>query len=1277
MTLKKYLLFLFVCLTYAGVAQESKLKTFALDWDMSAKLETSSGGNAILPLVKGNSINDEGLPVFLSTWSIASKGNKVSYTLKNVVYETLENKYLNSVNVNKIPSTISSSIHVSNAADKKSITLELLPLIKEGNLVKKIVSFDVEYQLSSLSRRSQASFVTDNSVLSTGRWYKFSVDKSGVFKLDKNFLNEIGLSTSNLDPRNIRIYGNGGAMLPNLNSDFRYDDLQENSIYVSGENDGVFNDNDYVLFYAKGPHDWVTPNENAIAHRKNIFSEEAFYFITADNGLGARIAEASPIESVATDQVVSYKDYAFLEEDKINLFGAGQQWFGDSFETTPSRTYSFNFDNIDLSKEVIIKVRGVAISTNSSSMNVSLNNTDLFELNYNAIDSNSFTKAADDAATVSTQVNSSSLELKIDFDNKGVPSASSYLDYIEVIGDKLLVANGKQFSFRNFLSQENSRVLEYTIENSSNIQFLWDVTDFLNPKIITNQNNNGSNFSFKANSGELTEYVVLNSSDYYIPKVLSGSAIANQNLHGLKDIEYLVITKEEFVGQAQRLASHHQLNSNLNSKVVPLYQIYNEFGSGASDITAIRDFIRFLYENASSDDTKVKYVCLFGDSTYDYKDRVSGNNNIVPIYLAYNSFNLTTSFVTDDYYGMMDDHEGNMSTSDKQDIPTGRILVSTQEQASNVVDKILNYYSETALGVWRNNLTLFSDDLESASEAVIQEDMEKIAKLIEENTPLFNIKKIYADSYVQIETSAGERYPDVNLAVSNTVEKGSLIIDYFGHGGESGLGHERYMQVDDIKSWVNFDRSPLFITVTCDFSRFDNPSRVTAGEEMLLSKLGGSANIISTTREVFIFYGRSFNNALIRNILDFDGNDYSIAEALMHTKNSTPSSSKQHFFIFSLGDPAMKLGIPKPNIEVTKINDKDISVSRDTLKALSKVKIEGIVTDENGNLLTSYNGILSTVIFDKPVARKTLNNDGFEDSSGNPIIMEFETQESVVFRGNAEVINGLYEYEFVVPKDIKLSYGNSKISLYAKDSNGSKGGYDIETIIGGVSENVEEDTEGPDIELFMNDNSFVDGGNTSAVPSLIAQFSDDNGINTSLGAIGHAITAVIDGDESNPIQLNEFYESEVGDYTKGSVTYTLRELEPGPHSLKVKVWDTYNNPSEKTLNFTVTESSTFVLENVLNYPNPFVNYTEFWFSHNQPNQVLDVNIYIYTVSGKLLKSIQDTVQTTGSLSRSISWDGKDDFGEKVGKGVYIYKVSVTNVVSGVSAEKFEKLVLLQ
>jgi hypothetical protein len=352
------------------------------------------------------------------------------------------------------------------------------------------------------------------------------------------------------------------------------------------------------------------------------------------------------------------------------------------------------------------------------------------------------------------------------------------------------------------------------------------------------------------------------------------------------------------------------------------------------------------------------------------------------------------------------------------------------------------------------------------------------------------------------------------------------------------------------------------------------------------------------------------------------------------------------------------------------MNGLEITQSLDTLKALSKVRFEGVVTDNLENTLSDFNGNLSTTVFDKPIDKVTLDNDGFG------IINTFDSQESKLFRGLASVENGNFNFEFIVPRDVRVAYGNGKLSFYVSNNELDKAGFNNDIIVGGINENAPEDTLGPEIQLFMNDESFLDGANTNASPNLIAKLSDLSGINTSLTAVDHDIVGILDGDESNPIIMNDFYQTELDDFTRGKVIYRLRDLSVGPHTLKLKAWDTYNNSSEAILNFVVVSDTNITLDNVLNYPNPFVNYTEFWFNHNKPNEPLEIQVQIFTVSGKLIKTINQQVQTTGNLVRNIVWNGLDDFGNKLGKGVYIYKLKVTSTISNISSEKYEKLVIL-
>lgn len=1117
---------------------------------------------------------------------------------------------------------------------------------------------------------SQIAISQNNSVLSSGTWFKFSVDTTGVFKIDRNLLQSIGISTSGLNPRKIHVYGNGGQLLPELNSVFRYDDLQENAIYIEGETDGSFDANDFILFYAKGPHDWVVDTNNETAtHRQNIYSDKAYYFITVNETDGKRIQAKTVNNNTATATISIFDDFTFIEKEEKSILAAGTQWFyNEDFNITNTQEFNIPFPNAVSGEELELSVRGVTNSVVNSSMAVQLNSQDIFTINYPGINASSLTKAI--ALERSAKVTSSSenLAISITYDNNGNPSASAFLDYVEVVGKKNLRFSDFQFSFRSFQQANATGTIAYQIQNGANAFQVWDVTDYINPKQIVNEDT-GTNFTFKDNAGELREYIILDQNDFYIPETIQNSRVENQNLHALQDINYIIITNEELSNQAQRLADYHQNNSNLMTKVVLIDEIYNEFSSGSKDITGVRDFIKYIYDSYTAPDKKLQYVCFFGDASYDYKDRIEANNNIVPVKLSTISFNLASSYVTDDFFVMLDADEGIMSTSHTIDVVSSRIPVSTVSEATGVIDKILSYYSKEAIGDWRNTITLLADDIDVAGEEVIEQGVESIADEIKANKPIFNINKIYADAFVQENSAGGERYPEVNKAITNAVEKGTLVFDYFGHGGEDGFASERFLDKEQIQGFNNTNTLPLLITVTCDFSRFDNPNRITAGELNFKNKNGGSASMITTTREVFISTGQSFNEQLIRVLFGFNNEDYTIAEALAVAKNQFSSSQK--FFIYYFGDPAMKLAIPEPNVRITKMNDKDITQSLDTIKALSKIKFEGVVTDNSNNILPNFNGTLSTTIFDKTIDKQTLDNDGFG------VVMTFDTQDSKLFRGKSTIENGAFSFDFIVPKDIKIAYGKGKISFYAENGEIDKAGANFDITVGGINQNAPEDNIGPEIGLFMNDESFIDGGNTNASPNLIATFSDASGINTSITAVDHDIIAILDGDTSNPIVLNDFYQTELNDFTKGKVVYKFQDLEVGPHTLTLKAWDTYNNSSETTLNFVVVSDTILNLENVLNYPNPFVNYTEFWFNHNKPNEPLEVQVQIFTVSGKLVKTINQNIQTTGNLSREIVWNGLDDFGNKIGKGVYVYKLKVKSTTSNLVSEKYEKLVILQ
>ncbi|MDY8134528.1 type IX secretion system sortase PorU [Aquimarina sp. 2201CG5-10] len=1221
--------------------------------------------------------NDEQGIIYSSQWEESGYINTTTAKVVNVVYKDISRSELLGLDPNLIPEKLSYKIGSAQARNKRTGYIQLFPIVKNGNSYRKIVSFDIQYQTGQNKSFAQRLPIS-NSVLATGDWYKFYVDKTGVFRITPDFLSGLGMDLSSVDPNTIKIYGNGGQMMPLLNQDNTEFDLRENAIQVVGGEDGVFSGSDYILFYGEGTQGFSPENATNI----NLYEDKSYYFVTAGGNNGRRISGYTEPSGAATNQINSFTDYQFHELDEESLVKVGRRWFGDRFDIQSSKSFDFNFPNLVLSEPVEIRVIAAAVSESTSSMNITFSGQNVGTLNFSTITGTSFASGRE--ITRSMDSSSDRITVGLTYNNNGNPTATGYLDYISLKGQRTLAGTGTQMPFIYETAATLTGIGQYNLSNASSVSQIWDVT---NPALITSiANNNNSTVSFKANMGEIRKYLAVVPNDYFEPLVdQNATRVSNQDLKGtifqnnqgqFQDIDYLIITNNDLAAAANRLAEYHRNTNNLNTKVITIDKIYNEFGSGKQDIVAIRNFVKYVYDNASTPSNRVKYLCLFGDASVDYKDRLQGNNNEVPTFESVSSFSLVSSFATDDFYGSMDPEEGQMLGSDQLDIAVGRVLADTPQLADAMVTKIIDYGSQQSYGRWRNTVLLISDDVDADWEETIQRNLNELGDDLNARKPFFNLSKIYADAFQQESSASGSRYPRVNEAISNAVETGAIAIDYFGHGGEDGLAKEFIFNQSDARNLANTNRYPFIITVTCEFTKFDNPLRPTAGELTYWNTNGGAIGLISTTRDVIVTFGISVNDRL-SGFLFPDGSDYpTVAEAVRLMKNTYVGTQRRVVFFF--GDPAMKMAIPKPNIRLTHVNDVPITQTVDVLKALSRVKISGEVVDASGNLINDYNGVLATTIYDKEIDRSTLANDGTRNNAGELIVLDFKTLGEIIFRGQASVTNGAFSFEFIVPRDIAIPEGNGRISFYAS-RNGvleDQSGADQTIRIGGLNENAPEDNTGPQIQLFMNDESFVSGGVTNDSPILIAKLEDENGINTASG-IGHDISAILDGDEANPFILNDFYETEIDDFTRGTVNFKFRDLEPGLHTLTFKGWDVYNNSSTQEIQFEVTDAAGFTLNNVLNYPNPFVSQTEFWFEHSSSaNDVLEVQVQVFTVSGKVVWTDNQTLSGRTSYREDIQWDGRDDFGDKLGKGVYVYKISVKSTLTNQRVEKFEKLVIL-
>lgn len=1272
--------FVFIYFSVQAAAQQ---KRFELKWDLTTDVSHRAGHPFVVPGFAGSNFKfnaAEQKVVFKHREKIDNYISDVE--VKNIQTRPVSSSKLNNLEKSEIPSAINLKWSLARGRSQRFLQLQFSPLIKENNQYKRVTEIEFSYQSSfrqTKTTNSTNSFI-QNSVFANGDFYRIPIRESGVYRLSYTFLKNLGMGVSQIDLQTLKIYGHGGDMLPLKNDLTEYNDPPEQAIKIQDGGDGSFDSGDAVLFYAKGVDDkWSQENQTNL----NLYADQTYYYITTSGGQGRRVSPHAQPSGQVSKTLNTFDDYKYYETDEISVANLGRRWVSDRFGVENQRSYDFNFPNLVTDEPVNVRAFLVSASEVSTSFSVTVNASDQTSLSFSPLGEFDYGDVAGFDQDFS--INQDDVTVDLTYNNSGNPASLGYLDFINVKAKRQLIAADEQFEFTNEETALSNGIGEYIMDNASQITEVWDVT---NPGSVTSFDNSdqSNTLTFKVNMGQQRRYVALAANDYKTPVRENRSRVDNINLKGnvfntaqggQESPDFLIITNKLLSQQAQRLAQHRRSQDGLNTKVVLIDDIYREFNSGKQDVAAIRNFIKYVYDNADNSNERLKYVCLFGDGSVDYKNRLQNDRNLVPVFEKLNSFSLgASSAPSDDFYGMMDADEGRLLGGDMLDLAVGRIAADDPQDAKILVDKVINYDSKEAYGSWRNNFLLISDDADVSGSAGygLQVNLDEMGDEISENKPFVNVKKIHSDSYKQESSAGGFRYPEVNKDINENIEVGTLVVNYFGHGGEEGLSSERIVTRQSVQNWNNEDRYNLFITVTCEFTRFDNPARLSPGELVLRNPDGGSAALISTTRTIGVGAGAKFNDSLAPYIFDYENNNPSIAEAVRLAKNYTSSSLREVSF---LGDPAMKLALPEPQVRLRKINNVPISQSTDTLKALEKVSFSGEVVDPGGNLISNYNGVLSSVLFDKRIDRETLGNDGTTDSNGNLAIFDFTTLGEILFRGKASVKNGKFEFEFVVPKDIEIPVGNGRISFYAERDNQRQDqkGVNTDVKIGGLNEDAPEDNRGPEIQLYMNDESFVSGGITNSSPSLLAKLADKNGINTASG-IGHDLVAILDGDEENPYVVNDYYETEVDDYTKGKVLYKLRDLEEGPHTLRFKGWDVYNNSNTAEIQFVVAEDQGLKISKVLNYPNPFSTYTEFWFNHNRPMEPLQVQVQVFTVTGKVVWTHKQVVNTEGFLSRDITWDGKDDFGDAIGKGVYLYKLTVKSTVTNDKVEKIEKLVIL-
>ncbi|HLN20043.1 MAG TPA: type IX secretion system sortase PorU [Bacteroidales bacterium] len=1091
-----------------------------------------------------------------------------------------------------------------------------------------------------------------SSALSSGQWFKIAVTADGVYRIDYTQLKQLGIT----NPALTRLFGNNNGQLSYYNDGSAPDDLKEIAIYQATGTDGIFNEGDYILFYGQGTKRWIfDPVSKGYSALRHNYSDTAYYFLTSGTQAKAIRSYQPPSESPGYTSV--YSDALFLHEKETdNLLKSGRDWFQPVSAQSPLKI-SPGFTNMLLTEGIKMKIRVAARSANGANFRVVENSSTLKNIVTQPVNlfnyTGTYASTADSATTFFPAASLATLEIR--FDNKGDQGAKGWIDYVMLHARVTSTFEGPQKQLMDGSSVEPGRTTEFRINSPVNNAVIWDVTDATDPMII-NFVKADNTISYKSRTESLRTFIAFTPETVLRPVVLPAQ-VPNQDLHASAAADMIIVTNPIFAPYAQKLAEMHQRQSGLSSLIVTPGQIYNEFSGGIRDIAAIRNFIRMKYLKQQGTSRPLRYLLLFGDGSYDNRKMPPGNPAFIPTYQSQNSNVVVSSFTSDDFFGLLEDGEGEAEGT--EDIGIGRLPVSDTSQARSVIYKIERYTSEANTGEWKNIITLVADDEDGNAHMTDAEGLEDVLK---ENVPEYNIQKIYLDSYRQVSSVNGQSYPEVNKAINDRISKGCLIFNYTGHGSENGLAHERIVTVEDIKSWKNGSRLPLFITATCEFSRFDdieiNPvtgdrtDKPSAGELAFRNSNGGCIALMSTTRLVFSAPNYFLNRNIMNRIFEKDNKNEPIrlGDIIRKAKNDSGAGANKRNFSL-LGDPALVLSYPWHGKVITdSLNNSVISAGADSLKALSMVTVSGHINDSQGRLMNDFNGVVSPVVFDKESKVRTLANDG------GPV-MEFYMMNNVIFSGQTKARNGIFHFSFIVPRDINYSYGNGKISYYAfdaeRDMNGSAGNI----VVGGFSGKAVTDNSGPDIRLFMNDTLFRSGGMTDDRPVLFALIEDKGGINTTGAGIGHDLTAFLDNDRNNSFNLNQYYVNDFDKFSRGSISYQLTDLSKGTHSITLKAWDNYNNSSEETLLFVVEDNAKLILRNLINYPNPFTERTTITAEINKPEENLEIVLRIFNVNGTLISTITNKVRASGYTLPAIEWDCKVN-GARVARGLYPYVVSV-------------------
>ena len=1156
--------------------------------------------------------------------------------------------------------------HVGVQAKQAQLDVAFLPVVMRDGKYYRINSYKLVVDRQPVQRQQRAAAspaerYATSSVLSTGKWVRVAVEENGVHKITDSELKKMGFAS----PSKVRLYGYGGHILPETGLASLPDDLVEVPLW---------RENGYVLFYANGTIKWEY-SDGRYVHSQNVYSTYGCYFLTE--------SEETPMEfSIATLQpttgtvYTSYNDYALYEKEKKSLCSYGRKLVdNDAFSSTSSRAknYSFAIDGA-LDGTAVVDLSFATGGENASKVVVlygDFNSTfEVGALTIPRVVSGEVGKIADGKFTIPGGVAGKSTFYLVHRTDDN--SLVGYLDYLRLNYRRKLALRGANTLFRGDLMNDGNAKFEIAGCNANTR--VWDVSS---PSVIKELAGelSGTVYSVVAPADVNSNIVIVNVKGSF-PSVKVLGEVSNQNLHAMAQTDMVIIVPSngKFLSAAERLADAHRAMDGISVEVVTAQQVYNEFSSGTPDVTAYRRLMKMLYDRAGSKADAPKYLLLFGDGWFDNRLMTfqgRKQDDYLLCYESQNSVDAIQSYVLEDYLGYLDDSEGRDHLRDKVDLGIGRIPAQSVADANAVVDKIIAYMQNKDAGEWQNRILLLADDGDTSMPNQHMKDADVVAAVFEQQYPSYIVNRIYWDDY-PIEVSAtGRRYPAVTQDIYNSLVKGALMVNYSGHGSSNLLSHEMVWKASDMAA-VKSPRMPFWVTASCDVGPFDMGDNSVA-ESAMMNANGGAIGLLTTTRTVLQSYNSVINKEFSKQIMQpvNTGEVIAVGDAVRTAKNnviavgSDRTVNKLQYVL--LGDPALRLKYPKYRVVVDRMNGVD-AANTVQVSAGSLLKVEGRVVTASGEPATNFTGVLYSTLFDSAVEVNTRDNTGLGSYS-------YTAYNKTLFSGNDSVRNGSFAIDMPIPLDISYSNDFGMLNLYAVDTAfvSSAQGHFVNFTVGGTAMDFANDSVGPEIKLYLNSPSFADGDDVNATPTLMVELYDENGINTMGTGVGHDITAIVDNDPRHTYNLNSAFVPVVGDYTRGTISMPLNRLDAGEHTLTLRAWDLYNNPSLARITFNVDPSLAPGFVELKVNPSPVISGSQATFTlvHDRPQSEMDVRIDVFNVQGQMVWTNTERTVCDGN-TYSCSWNGTSQSGQPLSTGVYIVRAYMTEggVTSSVKTGKF-------